>query len=231
MHTTWIRIFVGLCISLCGVAQAANIYTVTGVSPFGFQNQHVIYESWSQSITYTNVSISAPLKDGSSPAPIAGVEGTVYLVNHIGPGTTAANNVAPPVPLSGLASTFTNIPLWTGLTLPPGSYFIVFASTNNNPMSLSPQGVSNAVTATGLGVAVGTENDLVDLNTVAPFPPASVFNTDITSGNLAVTVTGDTNEVPPAPAVVSAPMLGFAGFAFLGVLLGLLGFAAHRRVW
>ena len=216
----FIRLLATLGLVLAGSAQAANIYNVTGPSPFGFQNQHVLYVSWSQSITYTNVSISVPLQDGSSGGPIAGVEGTMYLVNQIGPGTTPANNAAPPIPISGLSATFTNIQLWTGLTLPPGTYYLVFASANNNPMSLSPEGVSSPVTLTaGLGIAQGFEAGVTDINNIGAFPPANAFNAGVSGANIAVSVTGDTNQVPPAPPVVQAPALGVLGLASLAILL------------
>src|SRR5579862_305926 len=103
------RVFAALCLLCFSTAQAANLYNVTGASTFGFVNQHVMYMTWSQSVTYTNVSISVPLEDGSAGGPIAGTEGTMYLVNQIGPGTTAANNVAPPIPISGLTASFTTV--------------------------------------------------------------------------------------------------------------------------
>jgi hypothetical protein len=218
-----------LCASLCwlGAAQADTLYEVGGPQPFGFVNQHVMTMSWSQSNTYTNVSISAPLADFSNGGPIGGTEGIVYLVNQIGPGTTMANDVAPPVLISGLTASFTTQQLWTGLTLPPGTYYLVFASVNNWPMSMSPQGSSTPSPTIGPGVTPQNYNGLADFNAVDPFPPASAFLVEPGLGNLVITVTGDPGPLPPAPAAV--PLLGTEGLAALALAAAALGLAAMRR--
>src|SRR6266536_5202417 len=82
-----------------GVADAANVLTVAGTAG-GFGNQGVLIMSWGQSVTYSNVAITMPLQDGTPGGPIGGVEGTVYLMNSVGPGTTPANEVVPPVAVS-----------------------------------------------------------------------------------------------------------------------------------
>ncbi len=85
-------------ISLGASAQAATIYGVTGPSPFGFANQNPVAIGWSQATEYRNVSISIPLADLVAGGPIGGAEGTIYLMNRVGPGTTTANEVAAPPP-------------------------------------------------------------------------------------------------------------------------------------
>jgi len=151
----------------------------------------------------TNVTITAPLEDNSSGGPIAGVEGTVYLTNHIGPGTTVANLVAPPVPISGLTNTFTVRTLFTGLTLGPGTYYLTFRSTNSNPLSMSMEGSSTPTLTFGPGVTDGGADGQI---TPDPFPPATAVTLS-PPGNLFVTVTGTlvTNFAIPAisPAVLA----------------------------
>jgi hypothetical protein len=115
----------------------------------------VLVESWNQAALYNNVTITAPLEDNSNGGPIAGIEGTVYLTNQIGPGTTVANLVAPPVTVSGLTNTFTVRTLFTGLTLGPGTYYLTFRSTNSNPLSMSMEGSSTPVITTGTGITPG----------------------------------------------------------------------------
>jgi len=132
-------------------AQAANVFDVTGPAPFGFFSQEVSVIGWSQATTYTNVSITAPLRDISTGGPIGGVEGVVYLVNQIGPGTTAANNVAPPVSVSSLSATYSPVLLFSGLTLAPGNYYVVFASTNTAPLSMTPAASNLEVVTPGVG--------------------------------------------------------------------------------
>lgn len=198
-------------------APAATVYDVTGPSPFGFANQTVLVEAWSQTSLYNNVTITAPLEDNSSGGPIAGVEGTVYLTNKIGPGTTAANLVAPPVNISGLTNTFTVRTLFTGLTLGAGTYYLTFKSTNSNPLSMSVEGSSTPVVTVGAGVSeAGADGQIAS----DPFPPATAV-TLTTPGNLFVNVSGTLIANPGVPAIspwmlsVLALALAVAGLRFI----------------
>lgn len=219
------------CLCGAGMVQAATLYQVNGTNAFGFSGQGLFVVAWSQSNSYSNVSISAPLQDSSSGGPMSGTEGTAYLVSQIGPGTSAANNVAPPVQVSGLGPAFTTRQLWTGLTLPPGSYYLVFAPTTNSPMSMSPQGASSPDFSglAGPGVTPKGEINLADVNNIAAFPPASEFLATSYSNNIFVTVTGDPGPVPAA-AAAPVPLLGPSGLAALGGFFGLLAFRRMRMV-
>ena len=206
----------GIVLLLSGVAAhaATTIYDVSGPSPFGFANQTVLVEAWYQNAQYNNVTITAPLEDNSSGGPIAGVEGTVYLTNKIGPGTTVANLVAPPVPVSGLTNTFTVRTLFTGLSLPPGTYYLTFRSTNSNPLSMSMEGSSTPTLTLGTGVLdLGGDGQI----TSDPFPPATAVTLS-PPGNLFVTVTGDL-IVNYAIPVLSPWMLAALGFGLALVAL------------
>jgi len=201
---------------------AANIITVTGSSGFGFSGT-VVVEGWSQTVGYNHVTISAPLQDQTSGGPLSGVEGVAYLVNQIGPGTTAANNVAPPVSVSGLSAVFTNTTLWTGLTLPAGNYWIVWAPTNviSGATSMTPEGASTPNFTDTLGTGVATLG-ASQSNTVAGFPPASTLVVG-GSDNMFITVTGTATAVNTTPAP-STLILVF--IALLG--LGTYGFTRRR---
>lgn len=192
---------------------ATTIYGVSGPSPFGFANQTVLVEGWYQNALYNNVTITAPLEDNSSGGPIGGVEGTVYLTNSIGPGTTVANLVAPPVTVSGLTNTFTVRTLFTGLTLPPGYYYLTFKSTNSNPLSMSMEGSSTPTVTLGPAASdKGADGQI----TSDPFPPATAVTLH-PPGNLFVTVTGDlvTNFAIPVLSPWILALLG-AAFALVG---------------
>ncbi|MEJ2697314.1 MAG: hypothetical protein P8013_11775 [Candidatus Sulfobium sp.] len=205
-----------------GVGHAANVLTITGPQPFGFYNQIVMVEGWSQTVTYSNVSITMPLVDQSVEGPIGGVEGTVYLVNQIGPGTTSANEVAPPVSVSGLTDTFALRTLFSGLTLPPGHYYVVLASTNSSPLSMSPEGSGSPSGTPGVGVTeLGSEAESFS---PAPYPPA----TDITPsapGNLFINVTGDL----VAAGAVAVPALDTVGIAVMVLCLAGAALYVLRR--
>src|ERR1700689_1855570 len=135
---------------------APNIIFTTGTSPFGFTGQPAFVMGWNQSLGYTNVTITAPLEDNTAAGPIGGTEGTVYLMNQVGPGTTTANQVAPPVLVSGLTNAFTTVTLFSGLSLPPGNYYLVLVPTNASPMSMSPEGASGGNVTVTTGTAVST---------------------------------------------------------------------------
>lgn len=210
---------------------ATNVITIGAncVSPvtcLGFGNPTVMAQGWTLATGYQNVTIQAPLADGSLGGPISGTEGTIYLVNQVGAGATAANNVAPPVTISGLTNAFSTRTLWTGLTLGPGTYYVVWVPVNVNIDSLSPeeavQGGSNASAAT-VGSGVTALMSLTTATAVAAFPPATGGLTSATfSGNqMFLTVTGDPvgGGVPP-PATPAPPSLILLLTAMAAVAIG-----------
>src|SRR6202142_444685 len=194
------------------VLPAANVINTTGSNSFGFTDQPGCGTAWTQTIGYSGVTITMPLEDNSSDGPIGGVEGTVYLMNQIGPGTTSANQVAAPVSVSGLTNAFASKTLFSGLTLPPGSYYVVLIPTNASPMSMSPDGtnvgtlVTTGTSVTSLGVGVPS--------TIAGDPPASAVTLS-PPGNLYLSVTG-TPAAPPSTPAPPSLLLTLAGLACVG---------------
>jgi hypothetical protein len=160
-------------------------------------------------------------------APIPGLEGEVYLVTQFGPGTTPANNVAPPVTVFGLRSVFKERVLFSGLTLGPGTYYVVWAPTNHTPhLSMSPQGTELNSTSVTTGIDVSFVG--VGLSdTVAPFPPAT--NTPVAEAafSLTITVTGDPFALTEEPTAV--PTLNAWGMLALAALLVLLTMSSWSR--
>jgi hypothetical protein len=206
-----------VCLTGSAVASGANIFNVTGSPAFSFGNG-LLMEGWTQAATYSNVSISMPLADGTIGGPIVGVQGTVYLMNAVGPGTTAANEVAPPVTISGLTATSTPRTVFSGLTLPPGNYYVVWAATSETlGLTMAPQGSQHSVVTPGTySVALGSV--WAPMAGANPFPPATNMNLPLES-NIFIDVTGDFVSAPAS----SVPALGTPG---LGVLmLGLAGSA------
>ncbi len=191
-------------------ANAATIVNVTGPSPFGFGSSIGIVEGFNLTTAYTGVSITMPLQDNSVGGPIGGTEGTIYLVNQIGAGATAANNVAAPVLVSGLAASFTTIPVFSGLTLGPGNYYLVLIATNGGSFqSMTPEGSSFPVVTLGGGVtALGSTSVSAG---ISPFPPATTWLPLSSPGNIFVDVTGTASAVPEPSALWLAP----AGIAAL----------------
>jgi hypothetical protein len=190
-----------LLLATASLLSAANVFTATAPSgdSFGDTAQAVAFRT---TAFYTNVTISMPLLDGSSGGPISGTEGTAYLVNAISTGATSANEVAPPVTISGLTGSFTSRTLWSGIALPPGTYYVVLAAAANTPLgspSLSAEAGSSAsmVVTTGAGVSdVGVQVT----SAIAPFPPASNFGGFHLPSQIFVLVSGDPASAPPTPA-------------------------------
>lgn len=213
------------CVACSAFAQAANMYTLSGPQPFGFGGFALLVQSWSQTTTYTNVSITMPLADFSTP-PSAGVEGTVYLMRQIGVGTTAASEVVAPVSITGLSGVSTTRTLFSGLTLAPGNYYVVLVPTTSTPQSMSPFAASTVSVAVGAGVAaLGTA-----AGTPASYPPASNIAVSLVENNLIINVTGDIAAVAQTP--VATPSLNATGLSLLLLLMvgaGLLMTRSKRR--
>jgi hypothetical protein len=193
-------------------ANAANIFTLTGTTQFGFSDTAQV-QAFRTSALSTNVTIAMPLKDESSGGPIAGTEGTVYLMNAIGPGTTAANEVAPPVTVTGLAASYTNRTLWTGLTLLPGTYYVVVVSANPGPsLSLSSAAATSGTQTITVGTGVSDVGSRV-ASSLAPYAPASSFGGFNPPSQIYITVTGTLSTSPGIFTVTAPTTFGFSDTA------------------
>ena len=103
---------------------ATTIVAETGANAFGWaaRTDQFMVVSWTQTNAYRDVNVGARLYSLALADP-----GTAYLMTRIGPGTTAAEEVA-------VASfTFPNaqfpsaVLLFSGLTLGPGTYYLIVA--------------------------------------------------------------------------------------------------------
>ena len=147
---------------------------------------------WTQTGTYTDVSISANL--GSAGFDGDG-SGTVYLTNAIGPGTTIANEISQ-ISLSGLATDpvpATN--LFSGLTLGPGTYYLT--SSDGSFPGLAWENFDSVAVNIAPGGSIGQEVNIG----ISPtgFPPAASLTAE--SLNFAFSVTGTPAAVPEPSSV------------------------------
>jgi hypothetical protein len=187
-------------------ARGGTIINVSGPQPFGFSGQTNFVFGWNQTTSYSNVSGSMPLADLTAGGPVGGVEGTIYFVNQIGPGTTAANQIVAPISISGLTGSFVSTPLFSGLTLGPGNYYLVLVPTGTTSgLTMSPQAAAPPVVVVGSGV---TDLGAGIAGTVNAYPPASIVTLSAPNP-LFVNVTGDAAAIPE-PSALSMAALGIA---------------------
>jgi hypothetical protein len=199
-----------LLVALAASTEAATTY-ISETGPSGgnvaVEPSQFMAESWTQSVTLTNVQILADLAaDGGLST------GTVYLTNALGNGTTSATNqvainASAPFTAGDTAAFQT---LFTGLTLGPGTYYLVVTGTGpgqsdgNFWEAASPV---TQVTATGI-----TYNGLFQSNGTGETqsgyaPSASFFSLSAFTLQFAVDSTSTVPE--PATYILTAGALLF----------------------
>ena len=130
-------------------ASATTVYSISGVAGDGFEVggsiDVILAESWSETTSFSGVDITAVLGDYLGSGTI-----TAYLTTQIGAGATFAQQIAKASidPASG-EETDT---LFTGLSLGPGTYYLVLSSANEATW----WGNTTSTTTTAAGVTAGT---------------------------------------------------------------------------
>jgi hypothetical protein len=201
-------------------AHAITIVSVSGSGqPTGFllgtsggtpSTEQILAVSWNQSESYTDVVITALLSGF--------FRGVAHLSTTLGPGTTTAQEVAADDFLVQLnTADRDDIPLLSGLTLGPGSYFLTLepesGSSGNWWLETS---VIELDAGVSLNQSVGSTNADID----QAFAPASTFSIIANGLPFSYAVTG--NRVD---SIVSEPR---GGLLFASALVG-LGLAIRRR--
>lgn len=165
---------------LTTTAKADPIVVFNGPSQFvvqAFENDASRYYdvvSWNQTVGYSGVNISFQGTGLSSPA-----DGTAYLTTSYGPGTTPADQIAS-VGFSEIPNVSSTIPLFSGLNLPAGSYYLTVFADPGSEIGWDAADYPANVTL-GLGVSFGFPDPVEDggnLEQNQPFssyPPASDY--------------------------------------------------------
>lgn len=166
---------------------------------------------WSQTGSYTNVTIRMALKDvGTVPE---GGSVQAFLTNQVGAGTTqATNELLAPVTVSFSAGHDGMLTLFTGLSLGPGSYYVTMTRSPNEVTSagvgevLIPSPVlDTGVSILGYGIAIG-----------APSANIPDMMTDWTFSAWAFDVTGDpVVDGVPEPSSLLLLGSGLAAMVYL----------------
>lgn len=161
--------------------------------------------TWSQTVALTDASIDA------------GIDGTgtlvAYLTDQIGPGTTIADQIA--------TSTFTvnNAPqsneatVFTGLTLPAGTYYLVIAQSSANTGDIAAWAATANPVVTGsplFDVFPATSGGGIE----NAFLPGSAFeestvNSKATYGFMEVSGVAVPEPAEPIPLLVGSAFLGW----------------------
>jgi hypothetical protein len=160
---------------------------------------------------YTNVAVSASLVAGG----VAGDVGTAFLTTQVGPGTTAADQVATGTFNFADAASFNtlvNVPVFSGLTVNAGTYYLVLVGVDvYDGISVNPS--STYTTAPGSSVGTLTYTSGTDVNSL--YAPASTFSSANTLGTPFLTVTGDLSPTSvPEPSTALLFLAGLGGAAF-----------------
>jgi hypothetical protein len=153
--------------------------------------------SWIQSDPFANVSINAVISCAQG--------GTAYLTTQIGPGTSVANQIASaPFPST---PAFTDTNLFSGLTLPAGTYYLVINVNTAGGWDTT----SSATTTTAPGVSGNGFYVNADTNA---YPPAETY-----SANSIILLYSVTGTLVPEPSTAIAFLVGG----------GMLGALAWRK--
>ncbi len=136
--------------------------------------------SWTQTGSFSNVSIAAPLANGPD---------QIYLTNSIGPSATQQNVIASvTLPITGQTSGAASLtPLFTGLNLGPGTYYLVVQGGDWDIVD------GGQTTTLAPGVTLGSTNFAP---TPMSFAPGSTFSeAETTAPFLKISVTGVSDPV------------------------------------
>jgi hypothetical protein len=161
---------------------------------------------WSQTGSFTDITISAEIDPGGNGTTPNSVSGTAYLMTQIGPGTTTLEQLGTAsFSATGLSFSPTLDTLFTGLTLGPGNYYLVLTSDGGG-WEVATDGIT-PVTAGGVALISR------EAGTPAAYPPATDFS--LSGGNdLEFTVTG-TGAAVPEPGYTAILLVGLAALIFV----------------
>jgi hypothetical protein len=192
------------CLPLC----AGPLLTVNGGFTVGsFLEAQALASSWTFGSTFTNVAINAVLRTDTTPENV-----TAFLLTGIGAGTTIAQQLATTIvaaPSAGSGPTLVSV--FSGLTLGPGTYFLVLnANTSGVGDTLWMESLNGATITAAPGVTHNIDNSVTA--TLNAYVPASNFHT--ITANLDYTITGDTTSTPEPTTLLAVA----SGLIILGLV-------------
>jgi hypothetical protein len=175
--------------------------------------------SWTETDSFTDVTIGANIAvDNGNPSEEA--TGTAYLMMKIGAGTTTAEEIASaPVSVKGNPGVDNMTTIFSGLSLGPGTYYLVIDPTSVNLISSLDWDAAGTPTET-FGAGASDVMAFTATTTNAAFAPANTFGSNQLTPIFSVTGDlGVTTSPTPEPSTT----------IFLACGLGVLA-VAHRFV-
>jgi hypothetical protein len=159
--------------------------------------------SWTQSDTWFDVEIAVEVNNfcGDFPAwcgNTTNASADVYLTNAIGPGTTKELNEIASRELTSSVGGFQTLTAFSGLTLPPGTYYLVYSHGGSLTLGWVIGGVP---LDTQLGPGVTRGQTFVNVGPTSAYEPASIA-LEPTPSDMLFSVTGEVAAVPE-PASLS----------------------------
>ncbi len=193
------------------IASAATIVSQTnppGMPPstgVGADSSESVAISWTMNSSYKNVNIAAYLVGSNVPD-----SGTAYLTTRIGPSTTTSAQVdSSPITFPVFGPVWQT--LFSGLTLGPGTYYIVLSSTEavGGGWSFAP----TPLDVTAPGAQIGKSLYGVNLPSNA-YAPADPYGPTYSNENFVFAVQGD----PVNAAAVPEPAYSILVLIACGVI-------------
>jgi hypothetical protein len=184
-----------LAVAACASAGPITIVSATGT----FNGQAIadwVGETWTQTGTYTNVTITAQLNGGVALPTTA----NIYLLNDLGPGTTAGSNQIA-YELETMPAGTHGVTLFTGLTLGPGTYYLLA-----DEVDAGWTGSSSPVYTTDTGIS--SISAFTNTGAIAGYSPDTSYH--LTSGAYIFSVTGTPTNAAPEPGTFALLSLGTA---------------------
>jgi len=193
--------------SAAGSLPAATLLQRTGDTTFQCCSFVAVALSWTQADTWSGVQIDLELinNDGSG----AVSAGSAYLTTSLGPGTTEALHEIDETVVSTKIAGRQTFTLFTGLTLGPGTYHLIYNPSSTNDLLVAFSGVLPPVYGEGVSGEAWSIEDVE-----APYPPASTYQL-WGPPSMLVSITGTREPAPiPEPATFGAFIVGLAFLAW-----------------
>lgn len=210
--------------------RAAPVFAIEPVREFrdsllSLNDQQILGLRWTSFDTFSSVQISALLSCFScDPGGPAAVNGQAYLVRSIGPGATTADLIASNTNIEvGYHRGLQWIPLFSGLTLDQGDYFLILFQRAGSGEWLTWR-AGDAATPVTIGPGITWDQLLYVAN--APLGPHGELNIQYPPGSTFGTVpipmpTGTPNIHVGLRVVSEVPEPASISLAFVGLVAGL----------